>query len=231
MCNHYSWIRSTLRGMTGGQRSYADACGVARALDAVGERWALLVVRELSLGARRFGQLRAALVGISPNVLSQRLRELETAGVVRRYDLEPPANTAVYELTDAGLRLDPVLQALGRWGAERPVTTERSVGAVSFVRSLRVLVAPDAADVAFGLRIEGEPFVVRLTDGVGEVVRGRADEVAVTLVADVPTLQRALLAGVPLADLEAQGLLTIEGDRALALTLPARFAPPPPPGL
>ena len=124
------------------RRSYADPCGVARALDAVGERWALLVVRELSLGPRRFGQLRTGLPDVSPNVLSQRLRELEDAGVVHRYELPEPASGTAYELTERGHALDPVLQALGRWGAAEPEITARNVSPVSFVRMLRMAVRP-----------------------------------------------------------------------------------------
>src|SRR5581483_3949013 len=99
------------------RRSYADPCGIARALDVIGERWALLVVRELMLGPRRFGQLRDGLPDTSPNVLSQRLRELEDDGVVRRQLLPPPASVVVYELTERGQSLGPVLMELGRWGS------------------------------------------------------------------------------------------------------------------
>src|SRR5436305_8974178 len=98
------------------KRTYGDRCGIARALDRVGERWALLVVRELLLGPKRFGDLRAGLPGASPNVLSQRLRELEDAGVVRRRRLPPPAGVRVYELTEWGRELEPVVLHLGRWG-------------------------------------------------------------------------------------------------------------------
>src|SRR5437667_12861656 len=99
------------------RRTYADPCGVARALDVVGERWALLIVRELTLGPRRFGQLREGLPEISPNVLAQRLRELEDDRVVIRYTLDPPASVVVYELTDRGHALGPILLELGRWGS------------------------------------------------------------------------------------------------------------------
>ena len=98
-------------------RTYGDACGIPRALDRVGERWALMVIRELVLGPKRFTDLRTGLPGASPNVLAQRLRELEHAGVVRRRRLPPPAASQVYELTDWGRELEPVLLALGRWGA------------------------------------------------------------------------------------------------------------------
>ena len=90
-------------------RRYADPCGIARALDVVGDRWALLIVRELIFGPQRFSQLRAGLPGVSANVLAQRLRELAAAGLVRSGLLDPPASVAVYELTERGLALEPVL--------------------------------------------------------------------------------------------------------------------------
>src|ERR671921_2798404 len=102
-------------------RSYNDACAAAHALDLVGERWALLVVRELVLGPKRFTDLRAGLPHVSPNVLAQRLRELEAAGVVRRRKLPPPAASRVYELTPWGEELEPVIIRLGRWGARSPL--------------------------------------------------------------------------------------------------------------
>src|SRR5688500_4868827 len=102
-----------------GLRSYGDPCGIARALDVVGERWALLIVRELLFGPKRFTDLRAAL-GASPNVLSQRLGELESSGVVERRN----AGGALYELSDWGRQLHPILLELGRWGVRslhRPI--------------------------------------------------------------------------------------------------------------
>src|ERR1700733_9314856 len=97
-------------------RSYGDACGIARALDVVGERWALLVVRELLFGPQRFSDLRRGLPGASSNMLTDRLRELEAHGVVRRRTLPPPAACSVYELTARGRDLEPTLDALGAWG-------------------------------------------------------------------------------------------------------------------
>src|SRR5919106_3243857 len=101
-------------------RTYGDLCGIARALDVVGERWALLVVRELLLGPKRFTDLRAGLPHVGPDVLTQRLKELEAAGVVRRATLPPPAASKVYELTRRGAELEPVVLALGRWGSAAP---------------------------------------------------------------------------------------------------------------
>src|ERR1700712_756666 len=106
---------------------YDDPCGTARALDVIGERWALLTVRELLLGPKRFGQLREGLQAISPNVLSQRLRELELAGIVRREVLPPPANVAVYALPPRGRALEAILIELGRWGSSEPVQSHNEL--------------------------------------------------------------------------------------------------------
>ena len=101
-------------------RSYGDACGIPRALDRVGERWALMIVRELLLGPKRFTDLRTGLPDASPNVLSQRLRELEQEGIVRRRKLPPPAGSKVYELTEWGTELEPVLDCPRPLGRARP---------------------------------------------------------------------------------------------------------------
>ena len=105
-------------------RSYEDGCAAAHALDLIGERWALLVVRELLLGPKRFTDLRAGLPNVSPNVLAQRLRELEQAGVVRRRKLPPPAASKVYELTEWGMELEPVIVVIPRGGPEPKVGSE-----------------------------------------------------------------------------------------------------------
>jgi DNA-binding HxlR family transcriptional regulator len=213
----------TRTGRAAARRSYADPCGVARALDAVGERWALLVVRELSLGPRRFGQLRAGMPEVSPNVLSQRLRELEESGVIRRHELDPPASTVVYELTERGHQLDPVLQALGRWGSRQPEIGGRPMSAVSFLRGLRVLVDPAAADLTFGLVINSDPFRLEISGGTLTLARGRAPDAVAVLEGDVPALQRVLLLG---GDLDAEPALSVTGDREAARRVPASFRLP-----
>ena len=123
-------------------RTYGDRCGVARALDAVGERWALLVVRELLLGPKRFADLHRGLGGMSQNVLSQRLRDLEHAGVVRRRRLGPPAAVSVYELTERGADLEPVLMALGRWGREQPLDGAEAFSTDALMLALRTTFDP-----------------------------------------------------------------------------------------
>src|SRR5215216_3549996 len=129
------------------KRTYGDPCGIARALDVVGERWALLVVRELLLGPKRFTDLRTGLPHVSPDVLAQRLRELDQDGVVRRRTLAPPAGSKVYELTERGRELEPVILALGRWGSSEPFPpADARLGPDSAVIALLTVFEPAAAD-------------------------------------------------------------------------------------
>src|SRR5579875_3834022 len=118
-------------------RSYCDVCPIARALDVIGERWALLVVRELLLGPQRFSDLRRALPGASSNMLADRLRELEGHGVLRRRTLPPPAGSSIYELTERGRELEPVLDALGIWGRAEAPPANGALSATSALIFLR----------------------------------------------------------------------------------------------
>src|SRR4051812_23653374 len=126
-------------------RTYGDRCGVARALDAVGERWSLLIVRELLLGPKRYTDLRAGIARATPNVLSERLRELERSGVLRRRALGPPMSARVYELTERGRELEPVILALGRWGSATPVDPDAEMSVDSHALALRTLFDSEAA--------------------------------------------------------------------------------------
>src|SRR5215212_8785344 len=101
-------------------RRIEDGCGIAHATELLGQRWALLVVRELLLGPKRFTDLRSGIPDISPNVLGQRLRELEESGIVRRRRLAPPVAAQVYELTEWGRELEPAVLSLGRWASRSP---------------------------------------------------------------------------------------------------------------
>src|SRR5437870_8467650 len=103
------------------KRRYDDACGLAHAMELLGDRWAMLVMRELAYGPRRFSELRADLQGISANVLTQRLGELESRGLVRKLKLPPPASVQVYEATPWGLEAIPVIANLGKWAARSPL--------------------------------------------------------------------------------------------------------------
>jgi DNA-binding HxlR family transcriptional regulator/putative sterol carrier protein len=197
-------------------RSYNQHCGVARALDLVGERWALLVVRELMLGPKRFTDLRAGLPHASPNVLSQRLRELEDAGVLGRRRLPPPAASAVYELTEWGLELEPVLQALGRWAA-RSLPESDSIKVDSLILSFRTLFVPERAadvDVTLQLVLDDQPFRVHLHHGALDIERGEDRDADVTVRCSPTTLAGVVHMGLPVTDAQADGSLELTGDVA-----------------
>jgi DNA-binding HxlR family transcriptional regulator len=200
-------------------RSYADPCGIARALDAVGERWALLVVRELMLGPKRFTDLRAGLPGLSTDILAQRLRELEQAGVAERTTLPPPGAARVYQLTDRGRELEPVLLALGRWGSREPMPPDgRDMTVDAFVLALRTVFDPSEAErvqMTIALRIGSDRFLARVHDGRFEVTRddpGRPAAADASITADSATLRQVLWHGLPLTD----AAVTISGDRRAA---------------
>lgn len=209
-----------------GLRRYDDPCGTARALDVIGERWALLIVRELLFGPKRFGALRDGLPGISPNVLSQRLRELEEAGIVRRDQLPPPANVAVYALTERGRALEPILIQLGRWGSAEPVDSGRELGVDAFALALKTTFAGSARDSAYGLRISGEWFAVAVRAGVVEIVRGRPDDCDAELAGTVGALRSYAFGRATLEELEADGTITVSGSRVAARRFPRLFRVP-----
>src|SRR5262249_55668379 len=141
-------------------RRYDDPCGIARALDAVGDRWALLVVRELILGPKRSVKRRQGRQGVSRTVLPQRLHALEPAGVVRLYMLDPPAEVAVYELTASGRALEPALLELGRWGSQQPMTAAGELSVSALLLALKTVFNPAAAPegAVCALRVDGERY-------------------------------------------------------------------------
>ena len=214
-------------------RTYGDGCAIARALDVIGERWALLVVRELLLGPRRYTDLRSGLPNASPNVLSERLRELERAGVVRRRKLPPPAASRVYELTDWGLGLEETVTALGHWAARSPTPPSDApiVSAASIILALRARFDPAAAQglrASFELRLGEDRFRIDVADDEHEVVRGSEDQAVATIDTDPDTLGAVLWGGRSLTDAQRSGKLSIEGDKAAAQRLVRLFPIPAP---
>ncbi len=199
-------------------RSYEDACAAAHALDLTGESWALLVVRELLLGPKRFTDLRADLPGVSPNVLTQRLRELEGAGIVRRRKLPRPAASRVYELSDWGKELEPVIISLGRWGARSPFRPrDVGLGVDSLILSFRTMFDPQAAEgleASYELRLGEERFRVEVANGSFEIARGDAYRPDAIVEADPGTLATLVYEGGDLAEALRSGGLKIEGDRS-----------------
>jgi DNA-binding HxlR family transcriptional regulator len=186
-------------------RTYGDRCGIARALDVVGERWALLVVRELLLGPKRFTDLRAGLPHVGPDVLAQRLRGLEAAGIVRRATLPPPAASKVYELTERGAELEPVVLALGRWGSAAPVPEDAAIGPDALVIALKTLYAPDGDGGRFELRLGDQVFAVAPDGATLRARRGPADAPDAVFAGEPGALAGALWHGGDLAPLAVAG--------------------------
>ncbi|UYH55379.1 winged helix-turn-helix transcriptional regulator [Qipengyuania sp. SS22] len=212
---------------------YDDACGTAFAMELVGERWSLLVIRELMLGPRRFTDLRASLPGISAKVLTERLAGLEEAGVLNRRKLPPPVSAQVYELTEWGYRAEPLVQELGRWAAmsSRHDPT-LPLSPVSLMLSMRTMFDPVRAaglQATIGFDIAGETFVARMANGALPIKRadpGIAE--AVFRAPGAPVLAGLLYGGVGADELERDAGLVIEGDRDLALAYADIFELPAP---
>ena len=193
-------------------RSYGDQCGVARSLDVVGERWALLIVRELLLGPKRFNDLLAGLPGASPNVISQRLRELSGAGVIRQRDLGPPARVRVYELTDWGRELEPVILHLGQWGTHAPLPEGAGWGLDSLLLALQATADPAVVNGRYEMRIGPDIVTVDGTSGSVRLRRGTADPPQATLTTDAGTLHDVTLGMRSIADAVKSGDLRLDGD-------------------
>lgn len=200
------------------RRTYGEACAAAHALDLVGERWALLVVRELLLGPKRFADLRTGIPGASPDVLSRRLKELERAGIVRRRKLPPPAASRVYELTEWGMDLEPVIVSLGRWGARSPhLPLDAGMGVDSLILSFRTMFDPDAAEgfeAAYELRLGEDVFHAKVGDGRFGIVRGSAERPDAIITTDPATLIALVYEGRPLAEALRSGEVEVEGDES-----------------
>jgi DNA-binding HxlR family transcriptional regulator len=215
-----------------GRRKYEEGCAVSHALDVIGERWALVVVRELLLGPKRFTDLRAGMPGASPDVLAQRLRELKEAGVVRQHKLPPPAGSQVYELTDWGAELEPVVTHLGRWGSRSssmPYDADRSID--SLVLSLRALFDPSAAqgfNATIALRLGENHFSIKIADGLLDLSRGEAESATATVETDPQTLTALLYGDHPLDDALGTGEVTIAGESAIAARFLQLFPSPEP---
>jgi DNA-binding HxlR family transcriptional regulator/putative sterol carrier protein len=213
-------------------RTYDDGCAAAHALDLVGERWALLVVRELLLGPKRFTDLKSGLPHASPNVLAQRLRDLEAAGVVRRGKLPPPAASKIYELTEWGRDLEPVIIALGRWGVRSPTKPpDAELGVDSLILSFRTMFDPDRAeglDASYELRLGENRFRAEVAEGRLEIERGTAEQPDATVEADASTLAAVVYDDLELDDTLSSGDLRIKGDRAAMERFLALFPLPEP---
>ena len=218
----------TVIGSAEPKRRYDDACGTAHALELIGDRWTLLVLRELMLGGRRFSDLRGDLPRISANVLTQRLAELEERGLVARKRLPPPASVQVYQATEWGMEAEPIVQALGRWAARSPGhDATLPLSGVSLMLSFGTMFDPDKAkkfDGRIGFRLGPDSYLARIRKGRFKVARGEAGAGDALFTASPTAIAAVVYGGAPLDSVR------IEGNRALAekfitlFPLPAKVA-------
>lgn len=211
------WCGMPTRTSPSPRRSYDQYCAVARGLDVIGDRWTLLLVRDLLLGPKRYTDLQAGLPGIGTNLLADRLRELEDAGLIERTVLPPPAGSAVYQLTETGKALETVMVSLGRWGARfmgAPKKTDVMVPRAYFV-AMRGTFNPEAAagiSETYEVRIADLVFEVRVADGAITTSEGRATNPDVVMAMDVETLNALLFRLLTPAAALASQRVQLKGD-------------------
>lgn len=212
------------------RRTYDDGCAAAHALDLVGDRWALLIVRELLLGPKRFTGLRSGLPSISPNVLTQRLNELEAAQVLRRRKLPPPVSAWVYELTDWGQGLEPIMLQLAHWGVRSPTFLRGApLGADAFVLSLKAMLDPIAAsgvNVTIQLQFGDDQFSAGIEHGLLHIVRGTAVQPAAILSTDPQTMLHLVYGKHDVDEAVAAGTAIYSGERTALNQFFSAFALP-----
>jgi len=211
------------------KKPYDDGCATAHALDLIGERWALLIVRELIPGPKRFSDLKAALCGISTNILTTRLAELEAGHIIVRRKLPPPAASQVYVLTPWGAGLEPLIKDLGRWAARSPTMTPgKPMSAASVMLSFRTMFAPERAeglDFEAALVLDGVPHRVRVANAELDIQIGEAAQPVFTLSGDPNLVAGLVYGGMTLDAVQSAGLI-VEGGRALARRFATLFPLP-----
>ena len=210
------------------KRHYEDACGLAHALELVGERWAMLVLRELAYGPRRFSELKADLQGISANVLTQRLTELEARGLVRKIRLPPPASVQVYEATEWGLEAVPLIASLGKWAARSPLHNPTlRMSHVSVVMSLQTLISPERAKDFAGrvcFRFGDATYVTTVSDGVLDVERRDAGDCDVTFTGSPSEVAAVIHGGAPFETIRVEGDLELARRFVTLFPLPDKVS-------
>jgi DNA-binding HxlR family transcriptional regulator/putative sterol carrier protein len=215
-----------------GTRSYHQYCALARALDVVGERWTLLLIRELLLGPKRYTDLLEGLPGIGTNLLADRLKALEQAGIVRRAVLPPPARAPVYELTELGLELEPMVFALGRWGAHflEPRLESDATHPGWFFVSIRATFRPElAAELreTYEFRIDGNAFNARVDRGRARTSEGPADDPDLVVTTDLDSFLGLLSQQLSPNEAVASARVRLEGDESALERFVELFAWPP----
>ncbi len=200
------------------KRSYNQYCGLAYALDIIGERWTLLIVRELIPGPRRFTDLMEGLPGVSTNLLSERLKSLEQEGLICRRVLPPPAGSTVYELTPLGQGLEETLLELGKWGSQFVPSSAGEAALLnvgSYALTLKTFFRPEQAhgiSETYELRIEGEVLQVRIEEGEIRVQQGEGLSADAVFHTDVPTYLGLLTGQIQPEEAVSKGNVQIEGD-------------------
>jgi DNA-binding HxlR family transcriptional regulator len=215
-------------------RSYDEYCAIAKSLDVIGDRWTLLIVRELALrGACRYTDLRNGLPGIASNLLAERLRELDHAGVITREDAPPPIATTLFRLTPRGEQLRPVLDDLTRWGLplmteQKPDDAVRSHWLASALELMLIDRQPDAAPVTVELHTGDQPIVLETRDGALHTRLGPADSADATLTGPPTPIMGLLLGLLKPADAKANGI-DYQGDPTILDRIGAQTIVGPPP--
>ena len=213
------------------KRRYEDACGLAHALDLIGERWAMLVLRELAYGPRRFSGLKRDLTGISANVLTQRLNELEARGLVRKTRLPPPAAVQVYQATDWGLEAVPVIARLGRWAARSPLhDATLPMSHVSIVMSLQTLISPERAKgfaARVGFRLGDADYVTTVHDGQLDVERTEPTDCDAIFIGTPTEIAGVIHGGAPFETIKVEGDLDLARRFAGLFVLPDKVEATP----
>lgn len=201
-------------------RWYDDACGTAFALDLIGERWSILIIRELMFGPRRFSELRSGLPGISAKILTQRLEGLEASRILKKRKLSPPVSAQVYELTEWGYEAEGIVKMLGKWATRHPSHDPTlPLSAASIMMSFRTMMDPDRAKTfkaKAGFQIGDDQFTVAIRDG--EIETQRRDPIGADFIftGSAEMIAAAVYGGEPMETLESAGLLMLEGNRKLA---------------
>lgn len=197
-------------------------------MELLGERWAMLVLRELAYGPRRFSELKADLTGISANVLTQRLAELEARGLVRKMRLPPPASVQVYEATDWGLEAVPLIASLGRWAARSPWHDPTlQMSHVSVIMSLQTLLSPALADglrARIGFRFGETSYVTTLHDGRLDVERTKVENCDVEFSGSPSEVAAVIHGGAPLEIIRIEGDMTLARRFIILFPLPTKVA-------
>jgi DNA-binding HxlR family transcriptional regulator len=208
------------------RKGYNEGCLAAHALDLIGDRWALLVLRELMLGPKRFGALKAGLPGIATNVLTQRLDGLEAAGLLHKTTLPPPANVPVYALTEAGLETREVIDALCRWGVRRPGHDPRKfISPAALMLSMRVMYRPAGApDITTGFALGNERFTAHAGAEGFDVRTGASPDEGLCFSGDANRMAAVVYGATPLAQMLTAGAVSLRGAVALGQVLVDRFA-------